>query len=119
VAARARLERGVEELMSAARDAGLLRSDIAYGDLMVAVTQLTRPVSGTGCLDIDAFMHRHLQLFLDGLMAPARSELPGAAVTLEDLRRDSRTGCRMSHAGSRTPHATSRTSQPEPEPHSL
>jgi hypothetical protein len=35
----------------------------------------------------DRFVHRHLQLFLDGLRAPARSALPGTAVTLEDLRR--------------------------------
>lgn len=57
---------------------------------MVAVSQLTRPLPGTACgTHFDQFVHRHLQLFLDGLEAPARSELPGTAVTLEDLRRDS------------------------------
>jgi hypothetical protein len=55
---------------------------------MVALSQLTRPLPGTGCLGFDRYVHRHLQLFLDGLMAPARSELPGEAVTLEDLRQD-------------------------------
>ncbi|MYX52670.1 TetR/AcrR family transcriptional regulator, partial [Streptomyces sp. SID8385] len=30
--------------------------------------------------------HRHIQLLLDGLRAPARSTLQGSAVTLEDLR---------------------------------
>ncbi|MFD8547424.1 TetR/AcrR family transcriptional regulator [Streptomyces sp. NPDC059649] len=87
VAARARLEAAVEALMGAARDSGQLRTDIAVGDLMVAITQLTRPLPGSACIDFDKFVHRHLQLFLDGLQAPARSELPGCAATLEDLRR--------------------------------
>ncbi|MFD3922938.1 TetR/AcrR family transcriptional regulator [Streptomyces sp. NPDC058595] len=85
-AERERLEAAVEDLMEKARAAGRLRTDVAVGDLMVALSQLTRPLPGTGCLNIDRFTHRHLQLFLDGLEAPARSELPGAAATLEDLR---------------------------------
>lgn len=87
LAARDRLEAAVEALMGAARDSGQLRTDIAVGDLMVAITQLTRPLPGSSCVDFDKFVHRHLQLFLDGLQAPARSELPGCAATLEDLRR--------------------------------
>ncbi|WP_438487496.1 TetR/AcrR family transcriptional regulator [Streptomyces sp. S186] len=97
LAARERLDAAVLAVMGAARDSGRLRTDIAVGDLMVALTQLTRPLpgwgsslraeSGGGCPDFDQFVHRHLQLFLDGLQAPARSELPGTAVTLEDLRR--------------------------------
>ncbi|MCK7624891.1 TetR/AcrR family transcriptional regulator [Streptomyces sp. RS10V-4] len=86
LAARARLDTAVAALMDAARDGGRLRADIAVGDLMVALTQLTRPLPGSGCIDFDKFVHRHLQLFLDGLQAPARSELPGCAATLEDLR---------------------------------
>ncbi|MEU7167427.1 helix-turn-helix domain-containing protein [Streptomyces morookaense] len=86
IAARERLDQGIEALMAAARAAGQLRADISVGDLMVAITQLTRPLPGTGCMNFDQFVHRHLQIFLDGLMAPARSQLPGAAVTLEDLR---------------------------------
>jgi hypothetical protein len=54
---------------------------------MIAVAQLSRPPAGTGCLSADRFVHRHLQLFLDGLRAPAPSVLPGVAVTMEDLRR--------------------------------
>ncbi|MEW2392172.1 helix-turn-helix domain-containing protein [Streptomyces venezuelae] len=84
--ARERLEHSIETLMERAREAGQLRTDIAVGDLMVALSQLTRPLPGTACPGMDGFIHRHLQLFLDGLMAPARSELPGAAATLEDLR---------------------------------
>ncbi|MEV8389780.1 MULTISPECIES: helix-turn-helix domain-containing protein [unclassified Streptomyces] len=86
-AQRVRLETVVEGLMERARQAGRLRTDVAVGDLMVALSQLTRPLPGTGCLGMDRFVHRHLQLFLDGLEAPARSELVGSAVTLEDLRR--------------------------------
>ncbi|GGK12223.1 TetR family transcriptional regulator [Streptomyces camponoticapitis] len=85
-AERERLEAAVEGLMEKARATGRLRTDVAVGDLMVALSQLTRPLPGTGCLNIDRFTHRHLQLFLDGLEAPARSRLPGAAATLEDLR---------------------------------
>lgn len=87
LAARDRLEAAVEAVMGAARDSGRLRPDIAVGDLMVALTQLTRPLPGSSCMDFDKFVHRHLQLFLDGLQAPARSELPGSAATFEDLRR--------------------------------
>jgi AcrR family transcriptional regulator len=86
-AARERLERLIGEVMDRAKVAGLLRPDVGVGDLMVAVAQLSRPPAGTECLSLDRFVHRHLQLFLDGLRVPARSELPGTAVTLEDLRR--------------------------------
>ncbi|MGW7270298.1 TetR/AcrR family transcriptional regulator [Streptomyces sp. NPDC054864] len=86
VDARERLEAVIDGLMQRARAAGQLRTDIAVGDLMVALSQLTRPLPGTACPNMDRFVHRHLQLFLDGLMAPARSELPGEAATLEDLR---------------------------------
>lgn len=87
VGARERLEHALDRVMDRARRSGQLRADIARGDLLVAVTQLTRPVPGTRCVDFDQFIHRHLQLFLDGLHTPARSSLPGAAATLEDLQR--------------------------------
>ncbi|UTR82516.1 TetR/AcrR family transcriptional regulator [Streptomyces cavourensis] len=87
LAERDRLEEAVEGLVSRAQSAGRLRTDIAVGDVLVALSQLTRPLPGIACLDIDRFTHRHLQLFLDGLEAPARSELPGSAATLENLRR--------------------------------
>ena len=85
-AARERIEELVEALMDRAKAAGRLRTDVGVGDLMVAVAQLSRPPAGTGCLSADRFVHRHLQLFLDGLRAPAPSTLPGTAVTMEDLR---------------------------------
>ncbi|MFD3332415.1 TetR/AcrR family transcriptional regulator [Streptomyces sp. NPDC058700] len=88
---RERLEEAVQALVDRAQRSGRLRSDVGVGDLMVAVSQLTRPLPGTACgTTFDQFVHRHLQLFLDGLEAPARSELLGSPATLEDLRRDSR-----------------------------
>jgi AcrR family transcriptional regulator len=86
-AGRRRLEVAVEKLMEQAKRAGRLRGDIAAGDVLVALAQLTRPLPGTEGMNLDRFVHRHLQLFLDGLEAPGRSELSGAAATLEDLRR--------------------------------
>jgi AcrR family transcriptional regulator len=86
VAARVRIEQLVGQLMGRARAAGQLRGDVSVGDLMVAVAQLSRPPAGTGCLTLDGFVHRTLQLFVDGLRAPARSDLPGVGLTMEDLR---------------------------------
>jgi AcrR family transcriptional regulator len=81
-----RLVRSITAIMERAQRAGQLRGDVAVGDLVVALTQLTRPLPGTGCMTFDRFAHRHLQLFLDGLRAPAHSELVGTAATLEDLQ---------------------------------
>jgi AcrR family transcriptional regulator len=79
----------VSQLMARAREAGTLRADVAPGDLFVALGRLSRPMPGRDCLALDQNMliHRHLQLFLDGLRAPAPSVLPGRAITLDDLRR--------------------------------
>ncbi|MEU5973839.1 helix-turn-helix domain-containing protein [Streptomyces sp. NPDC047315] len=86
VSRRTKLEGAVEALIERAQAAGRMRADVGVGDLMVVVSLLTRPLPGTVCVDNDRFVHRHLQLFLDGLEAPARSELSGRAITLEDLR---------------------------------
>ncbi|MFF4659278.1 TetR/AcrR family transcriptional regulator [Streptomyces sp. NPDC001381] len=85
-AARERVERIIEEVMDRAKAAGQMRTDVGVGDVMIAVAQLSRPPAGMGCPSADRFVHRHLQLFLDGLRAPAPSVLPGTAVTMEDLR---------------------------------
>ncbi|MFD0315577.1 TetR/AcrR family transcriptional regulator [Streptomyces flavalbus] len=86
--ARLRVERLVADVMDRAKEAGQLRVDVGVGDLMIVIAQLSRPPAGLECLSVDRYVHRHLQLFLDGLRAPARSEdLPGASVTLEDLRK--------------------------------
>jgi AcrR family transcriptional regulator len=85
-AARERVEQLVEALMGRAMAAGQLRPDVGVGDLMIVAAQLSRPPAGTDCLVGDRFVHRHLQLFLDGLRAPARSALPGRPVTVRELR---------------------------------
>ncbi|MEW2050640.1 TetR/AcrR family transcriptional regulator [Streptomyces sp. NBC_00377] len=85
-AARERVEGIIAEIMDRAKASGQLRPDVGVGDVMIAVAQLSRPPAGTACPNADRFVHRHLQLFLDGMRAPARSVLPGSAVTMEDLR---------------------------------
>ncbi|MEU3413420.1 MULTISPECIES: TetR/AcrR family transcriptional regulator [unclassified Streptomyces] len=85
-ASRERVERLIEEVMGRAKAAGQLRPDVGVGDLMIAVGQLSRPPAGTDCLRGDRFVHRLLQLFLDGLRAPARSALPGEAISIRELR---------------------------------
>ncbi|CAO0834011.1 TetR family transcriptional regulator OS=Streptomyces microflavus OX=1919 GN=G3I39_38315 PE=4 SV=1 [Streptomyces microflavus] len=71
LAARGRLEEAVEGLVSRAMSAGRLRTDIAVGDVLVALSQLTRPLPGIACLDIDRFTHRHLRA------VPGRAGSPG------------------------------------------
>ena len=81
-----RMERSITAIVVRAQRDGQLRGDIAIGDLMVALTQLTRPLPGVACVDFERFVGRHLRLFLDGLRAPARSELGGSPATLDDLK---------------------------------
>ncbi|EKX68864.1 TetR/AcrR family transcriptional regulator [Streptomyces ipomoeae] len=85
-AARERLEDLIDEVMDRARRAGQLRADVGVGDMMLAVSQLSRPPAGTQCTGADRYLHRTLQLFLDGLRSPAPSGLPGTPPTMEDLR---------------------------------
>ncbi|UQX01575.1 TetR/AcrR family transcriptional regulator [Streptomyces sp. RerS4] len=92
LASREALAVAVEALLAAGQNGGLVRTDIGVGDLMIALSQLSRPLPGSACPEADRFAHRHLQLFLDGLRAPARSELPGSAATLDDLRRGAGAG---------------------------
>jgi AcrR family transcriptional regulator len=86
-AKRIRLEHALEDIVDRARSSGLLRPDVAAADIVIAVHQLTRPLPGTTDLNLDRFVDRHLQLFLDGLRAPGRSPLPGTAATFEDFQR--------------------------------
>lgn len=75
----ARLETALEELMARARKDGRLRSDVTLNDLMVAISRLTRPLPGVYCTRSD--LHRHLQLFLDGLRTPYPDHPTGDATT--------------------------------------
>ncbi|MFC8452622.1 TetR/AcrR family transcriptional regulator [Kitasatospora sp. NPDC057223] len=96
VEARSRLEDAVGRLMDRARESGALRPDIGVGDVFVAISQLTRPLPGTACNNFADFVHRHLQLLLDGMRAPAASVLPGRAITFEDFQHrpaTTTTGC--------------------------
>jgi len=88
LAARKRVEALTSELIRRGQEAGEVRTDIGVGDVTVAISQLTRPLPGVGCQRIERFVERHVQLFLDGLRAPAKSQLPGHAATLEELRED-------------------------------
>ncbi|MFI5533113.1 TetR/AcrR family transcriptional regulator [Kitasatospora sp. NPDC051853] len=77
----------VTEVITRAQQAGAFRTDVGVGDYLVAVTQLTRPLPGTGCLTAEGWSRRHLLILLDGMRAPARSELPGRPAGMEDLKR--------------------------------
>ncbi|WP_431780848.1 TetR/AcrR family transcriptional regulator [Streptomyces chumphonensis] len=87
LAARDRLDALVARLLDRAQRAGAVRPDVAVGDLLMALSQLSRPLPGTGCGQLEQFMARHVRLFLDGLRGPAPSRLPGTPATLEALRR--------------------------------
>ncbi len=76
VAERERLEEAVQGLVDRAQRAGWLRTDVGVGDLMVAVSQLTRPLPGTACAAFAPFVRRHLQVFLDGLRRPRAPSCP-------------------------------------------
>lgn len=84
--ARDRLMAAVENLMTSAQAAGMMRADVGLGDVMGPLIQLTRPWPGTSCVALESVLHRHLDLLLDGLRAPQRSELSGTPFTLADLR---------------------------------
>ncbi|MGX2995263.1 TetR/AcrR family transcriptional regulator [Streptomyces sp. JNUCC 64] len=86
VEARERIQDLVEALLDRARASGQLRPDITVSDVLLTVSQLTRPLHGADAASSHRFARRQLQVFLDGLMAPARSELPDAPITLEELR---------------------------------
>ncbi|WP_326808300.1 MULTISPECIES: TetR/AcrR family transcriptional regulator [unclassified Streptomyces] len=88
LAARVKVEKLTKDLIRRAQRAGAVRDDIDVGDIMITLSQLTRPLPGVGCQGIERFVERHVQLFLDGLRAPAKSELPGHAATLEELRQE-------------------------------
>jgi AcrR family transcriptional regulator len=86
MAARDRLDAVVGLVVARAQAEGTLRADIGPGDIMIIVAQITRPLPGASPADHQHFVHRHLQIVLDGLREPHGSVLPGRPATLEDLR---------------------------------
>jgi AcrR family transcriptional regulator len=86
LAARERLDTVVAEVVGNAHAEGTLRSDVGPGDIMIISSQIARPLPGAVSADHEHFVHRHLQLLLDGLRAPQRSILPGRPASLADLK---------------------------------
>ena len=78
--------KGVDALVTAPQQAGQLRDDVSFSDVLLSLAQLSRPLPGASWRSADEFAHRNLQVYLDGLRAPARSELPGVPAVIEDLR---------------------------------
>lgn len=87
----ARLQVGipVEALLERAKAEGLVRPEVAFGDITFMVMRLTRALPVAEKMDLDdTLAHRHLDIYLDGLRAagdPRRHELPEPAVTLRDF----------------------------------
>ncbi len=94
-----------EGMVSTAQRDGLLRADVAPGDIGLMVIRIAHPLPGPFPRPLDdSLAHRHLDLLLAGLRAtgPARPEEspPGRALTLEDLRRTAGTGEPLRESGS-------------------
>ncbi|KAB8164262.1 TetR family transcriptional regulator [Streptomyces sp. 3MP-14] len=89
-AGRQRFLKVTEELLARAHASGQLREDVGAGDLLVAVSRLTLTVPGSTCAHDSTLARRHLQIFLDGLRTPPRSQLPGNPTHLADLKDESR-----------------------------
>lgn len=58
-------------LIALARETGLLRDDVVTGDIVFMILRLTRPMPGGGFSQDEALAHRQLDIYLDGLRAPA------------------------------------------------
>ncbi|MEY9872607.1 AcrR family transcriptional regulator [Streptacidiphilus sp. MAP12-33] len=96
-ATKERLDTIAQTIVGAAQASGSMREDVGSDDVFMAVAQLVRPFPGASYDSLQPFVHRHLQLLLDGLRAPARTPLPGSPQTLEDVRRE----CLLSRAARR------------------
>ncbi|MGP3970442.1 TetR/AcrR family transcriptional regulator [Streptomyces sp. 6N223] len=86
VASRERMSETAERLIERARESGQLRNDIGSGDVLLAIARLTRPMPGGECPGGEIAARRHLQIFIDGLRAPASSRLPGTPLDVDDLK---------------------------------
>lgn len=78
----------VDELLDDARKTGRIRDDVAFGDIGLLLTRLSRPLPGPIPDEIQsALAHRHADLFLAGLRADATTPpLRGPALNLADLQ---------------------------------
>ncbi|WNI19463.1 TetR/AcrR family transcriptional regulator [Actinacidiphila sp. ITFR-21] len=85
---RERLKSAVERLMDKARRAGRLRDDVTVRDLIVGLSQLTRPLPGLDRPDGDDLARRRLRPFLGGLRRPAPPPANGQATKPGKPRQD-------------------------------
>ncbi|WP_234356807.1 TetR/AcrR family transcriptional regulator [Streptomyces sp. NBRC 110028] len=66
----------VDRLLARARAAGAIRPDVVFGDIVLMIIRLSRPLPGGGRIpDDDALAHRQLDLYVDGLR-PSGSARP-------------------------------------------
>ncbi|MGP3915738.1 TetR/AcrR family transcriptional regulator [Nonomuraea sp. 10N515B] len=70
-------------LISRAREAGVLRNDVTMLDVSLLIEQFSRPAPGPPSEQHQQVKQRLLAIALDGLRAPARTELPGDPPSLE------------------------------------
>jgi hypothetical protein len=89
-AARDRNVQPVQRLIAAAQAAGRLRADVTFADIGLLLVRLSRPLPGPFPRGLDLELaHRHLDLVLDALKAPADMDAPplrGPALTLAELQ---------------------------------
>ncbi|MFI5998425.1 TetR/AcrR family transcriptional regulator [Streptomyces sp. NPDC051362] len=71
-----RVETTGESLLDRARTNGQIRNDVGLEDLIVSMSQLSRPLPGVEFLDKD--VHRRLDLLLDGLRVPTPASIAAA-----------------------------------------
>jgi AcrR family transcriptional regulator len=78
----------LEEMIARAHAEGALRPEIAFGDIALLLVRLSRPLPGTLDRARDQEMaQRHPTLLIDGMRSDrATGALPGAELTLDDLR---------------------------------
>lgn len=70
----------VDQLLARARAVGAVRPDVVFGDIVLMIIRLSRPLPGGGRIpDDDALAHRQLDLYVDGLR-PTGSPRPTTAL---------------------------------------
>jgi AcrR family transcriptional regulator len=84
---RAELMNLLGRMVSGAQAAGILRTDVGPGDIMLLITQLTGLLPDLPAPMVEVLPSRYLQLMLDGLRVERPSPLPGQAITGERLAR--------------------------------
>ncbi|WKX72777.1 TetR/AcrR family transcriptional regulator [Streptomyces sp. XD-27] len=80
----------VQEMLTRAQRAGLIRDDAAFGDISLMIVRLSRPLPGGVVPYDDALAHRQLDLYLDGLRAPGADRPaggpPGPAIDADGFK---------------------------------